>query len=369
MDPSEPKAASPLDDDGLSAMEARLAGITLVRKLPPSATATPTRGTRSMSLAVAASSSSRRTHHVPPTALDLDEDESLLGLEAAGEGVEGPVSVSPGGHGAYVQLLRDRNRELELELRREQQALASLQHQHQAQSLELQRVLVASLQRHSSVLRSNSGGGRHALTPDSLEDLLGNLEATRGQLLQAGRAVDGLRPCIADNVRMEGELHRCAMQQADHIKAVDARHPNGIADMTAREQAQLQMSVGGGGRDGRRWEAWERLREIACSGRRGRVLRLDAFSFRCRLKEELESAAQEKDQVVAALDTMLTDIRRGIETATGVLGAAAAVASEALVRVSDAALPDEQALRASDAEDDDDEAGTASQPRESAAPH
>ena len=72
---------------------------------------------------------------------------------------------------------------------------------------------------------------------------------------------------------------------------------------------------------------------------------------------------------MAALDTMLTDIRRGIETATGVLGAAAAVASEALVRVSDAALPDEQALRASDAEDDDDEAGTASQPRESAAPH
>ena len=154
---------------------------------------------------------------------------------------EPPSSLSSS---EYVRLLRDRIAALEDHNTQQQAEIVQLHAQRQAQSNELQQVLFAAMQRTQAQSHSRETTAAPAARLRSgLGDVLAHTTAILALTSTSGNTVSRLRTAILANVASEGELHRCAMQQAEFIRLVDGKHPNGLADMSADEHARMHESV------------------------------------------------------------------------------------------------------------------------------
>jgi hypothetical protein len=169
-------------------------------------------------------------HHDEPSSPEPAEEIATI-----------PAPPSSLSSSEYVRLLRDRIAALEEHNAQQQTEIAQLHAQRQAQSNELQQVLFAAMQRTRA--QTPSTPAPDARLRSGLGDVLAHTTAILTLASTSGNTVSRLRDTIIANVASEGELHRCAMQQAEFIRLVDGKHPNGMSEMTSEEHQRMHTLV------------------------------------------------------------------------------------------------------------------------------
>ncbi|EDQ86354.1 uncharacterized protein MONBRDRAFT_28296 [Monosiga brevicollis MX1] len=227
-------------------------------------------GTDAQSQEDAADLAAARTqviHEVPSPDLDASQS-SLLSAGADRSVAEEQRATSPAvlpdppeslSGSEYLRLLQDR---LQLALDRNEaleKEVDHLQAARQKQAVELQSLLLATMQRQAVQHRAPAAATPNSSSTDlenperpdqALEDtvtlplssLSSALTAASGLerwVSALSTAAEALPICVLDNVAQEGELHRCAMQQAEYIRTLDSRYPEDMSKMTSQEHNQM----------------------------------------------------------------------------------------------------------------------------------
>eukprot|EP00730_Choanoeca_flexa_P009773 TRINITY_DN1324_c0_g1_i1.p1 TRINITY_DN1324_c0_g1~~TRINITY_DN1324_c0_g1_i1.p1 ORF type:complete len:294 (+),score=51.36 TRINITY_DN1324_c0_g1_i1:64-945(+) len=164
------------------------------------------------------------------------QHESIPQPEDAGNG-EMPSPPSSMASSEYVRLLRDRISRLEDRNQAQQDEIQSLHRQRKAQANELQQILIASMQRARPQLSTHDTSKAQVCLAEVLKRCASIADSASSGLNCAQTLTD----CAMANVAAEAELHRCAMQQAEFIRVVDGKYPNGLADMSATESRRMDQ--------------------------------------------------------------------------------------------------------------------------------
>ena len=144
----------------------------------------------------------------------------------------------------FVRHLLSRVSYLEGKVAEQSATIDTLNKQRTVQATELQRVLAASVQRHSHAVASLHGKRSevirgvqeaHALSSTLYEEAI----KLREHAVSIKSVLDALLQDAHDTLEAEANLHSVAQQHAAFIQRMDEGLPNGLADMSERQQGAL----------------------------------------------------------------------------------------------------------------------------------
>eukprot|EP01147_Barroeca_monosierra_P007281 gene7281-9712_t len=154
------------------------------------------------------------------------------------------ISLAGASESTFMRHLVARNQYLESKVKEQNNMLTLLNKQYTSQSMELQRVLAASVQRHSSAVSSLhshiSEQTKNVVKARQLcSDLFQQTIQLRDQSVQIATLVANWERHTFNCLDTEATLHAVAQQHASFIQRMDETLPNGLHSMNEIQHSQL----------------------------------------------------------------------------------------------------------------------------------